>query len=42
VFDSLGEAYYNLNDLFNAKLMYEKVLQLDPNNANAKLMLAKL
>jgi tetratricopeptide (TPR) repeat protein len=42
VFDSLGEAYFTLNDKVNAKLMYEKVLQLEPTNANAKLMLQKL
>lgn len=42
VFDSLGEAYFNLNDKENAILMYNKVLQLEPNNANAKEMLTRL
>lgn len=42
VFDSLGEAYFLLGDKQNATKQYEKVLQLDSSNINAKQMLQKL
>jgi tetratricopeptide (TPR) repeat protein len=41
-FDSLGEAYYKMGNKAEAKKQYEKVLELEPNNANAKVMLEKL
>jgi len=42
VYDSLGEAYLAQKDTSSALLSYEKVLVLQPNNANAKEMIAKI
>lgn len=42
VWDSLGEAYMNKGDKETAKQNYKKVLELDPQNGNAKKMLEKL
>jgi CubicO group peptidase (beta-lactamase class C family) len=42
VWDSLGEAYMNKGDKPLAIENYKKVLELDPNNQNAKKMLEKL
>jgi CubicO group peptidase (beta-lactamase class C family) len=42
VYDSLAEAYMNMNDKENAILFYKKSLQLDPSNDNAKRMIEKL
>jgi tetratricopeptide (TPR) repeat protein len=42
VWDSLGEAYMNAGNKKEAILNYEKSLAKNPNNANAKNMLAKL
>lgn len=41
-FDSLGEAYLNSGDREKAKENYEKVLELDPDNQNAKAVLEQL
>ncbi len=41
-FDSLAEAYMNKGDKKNAILFYQKSLQLDPGNENAKKMIEKL
>lgn len=40
--DSLAECYLNLGDQENAKLNYEKSLELNPNNLGAKEALKKL
>jgi tetratricopeptide (TPR) repeat protein len=42
VFDSLGEAYMKAGNTKLAQENYEKVLALDPANANAKAMLIKI
>jgi len=42
VYDSRGEAYYNLKDFALAKKDYERSLLLNPMNDNAKAMLLKL
>lgn len=41
-YDSLGEAYLKKGDKKNASVNYNKVLQLDPGNENAKRMLESL
>jgi len=41
-FDSLGEAYFNAGNKADAKMNYEKVLQLKPGDENALKMLDKL
>jgi len=41
-FDSLGEAYVKIGDKASAIKQYEKVLELDPENENAKKMLEQL
>jgi len=41
-FDSLGEAYMNKGDKISAIKNYEKSIQLDPTNENAKDMIKKL
>ena len=41
-YDSLGEAYLKKGDKENASVNYNKVLQLDPGNENAKWMLEKI
>lgn len=42
VYDSLGEAYMVKGDKVNAILNYEKSLELNPDNQNAKNMLEKM
>ena len=42
VWDSLGEAYMNKGDKKLAITNYKKVLELDPQNGNAKKMIEKL
>lgn len=42
VFDSLGEAYMLIGDNANAITNYQKSLDLDPSNDNAKQMIQKL
>ena len=42
VWDSLGEAYKNKGDNDMAIKNYRKVLELDPQNQHAKMMLDKL
>jgi len=42
VWNSLAEAYMKAGDAKNAQLNYEKALNLDPKNENAKEMLKKL
>ncbi len=41
-FDSLGEVYYEMGDIADARKNYEKVLSMQPDNANAKKMLEKM
>lgn len=41
-YDSLGEALFNAGKYAEAKTNYEKVIQMQPNNVNAKLMLEKI
>lgn len=41
-YDSLGEAYYKMGNKEEAKKQYERVLELEPKNINAKEMLEKL
>ena len=41
-YDSLGEAYMNIGDKENAIVNYKKVLELRPQNENAKKMIEKL
>jgi len=41
-YDSLGEAYMMTGNKKDAVSNYEKVLQMDPQNENAKRMLEKL
>jgi tetratricopeptide (TPR) repeat protein len=41
-FDSLGEAYLVAGNKENSKACYERVLELDPQNENAKNQLAKI
>jgi cytochrome c-type biogenesis protein CcmH/NrfG len=41
-YDSLAEAYMKNGDKELAVTNYNKSLQLDPNNSNAKVMLEKL
>lgn len=40
--DSLGEIYFDQERYEDAKVTYEKVLELDPENENAKEMLEKI
>lgn len=42
VYDSLGEAYLKKGDKINAKKNYQKVLDLQPGNPNAKKILEEL
>lgn len=42
VYDSLGEAYFNIGNKEEARKNYEKVLSISPTNENAKKMLEKL
>lgn len=42
VFDSLGEAYYKQGDKEKALLNYKKSIVLDPDNGDAKKIIAKL
>lgn len=42
VYDSRGEAYFNKKDYQNSKKDYQKVLELEPTNPNAKNMLLKI
>jgi tetratricopeptide (TPR) repeat protein len=42
LYDSLGEAYMRTGDMKNAILSYEKSLQLNPGNENAKKILDKI
>ena len=42
VYDSLGEGYIKSGDRAHALQNYEKALELDPKNSNAKKMLAEL
>jgi tetratricopeptide (TPR) repeat protein len=42
VYDSLGEAYFNIGNKAEARKNYEKVLSISPTNENAKKMLEKL
>lgn len=42
VWDSLGEAYMKAGNMKMAEQRYEKVLQIDPENKNAKAMLKKI
>lgn len=42
VFDSLGEAYETIGDKLNAKLIFEKIVELDPKNTNAIEKLKRL
>jgi hypothetical protein len=42
VYDSLGEAYMIKGDKANAILNYEKSLELNPDNENARNMIAKM
>jgi len=41
-YDSLGEVYYTIGDIAEARKNYEKVLSMQPDNANAKKMLEKM
>lgn len=41
-FDSLGEAYFMTGNKEEAKINYLKVLEMNPNNENAKKMLEKI
>jgi Tfp pilus assembly protein PilF len=41
-YDSLGEAYLASGDRAQARANYEKSLELNPENANAKAKLAEL
>ncbi|HLY70110.1 MAG TPA: hypothetical protein VKR53_10315 [Puia sp.] len=42
VFDSLGEYYFKTGNKSLARENYQKVLQMEPDNANAKKMIAQL
>ncbi len=42
IWDSLGQAYYNNDNLNSAKIAYEKALTLDSENSYAREMVAKL
>jgi tetratricopeptide (TPR) repeat protein len=42
VFDSLGEYYFKMGNKSLAKKNYQKVLQMEPGNENAKKMIAQL
>jgi len=42
VYDSRGEAYFNKKDYQNSKKDYQKVLELEPTNQNAKEVLLKI
>jgi CubicO group peptidase (beta-lactamase class C family) len=42
VYDSRGEAYFNKKEYLLSKSDYQKVLELDPTNQNAKQMLLKI
>jgi len=42
VYDSMGEAFYNKGDLKSAILNYNKSLELNPKNDNAKQMIEKI
>lgn len=41
-YDSLGEAYFVAKNYTKSKKLYEKVLELDANDSNAKAMLVKM
>ena len=41
-FDSLAESYFNNGQIETSKQAYQKALELSPENANAKEMLAKI
>ena len=41
-FDSLGEAYFHTKQFQKAKIEYDKVLELDPENEGARTMLDKI
>lgn len=41
-YDSRGEAYFNKKDYVSSKADYQKVLELEPSNQNAKEMLHKI
>ena len=41
-YDSLGEAYFQNGEMKKAMMYYEKSLELNPDNANAKAMLDRL
>jgi tetratricopeptide (TPR) repeat protein len=41
-YDSLAEAYFTKGDKSKAKKYYRKSLELNPDNANAKMMLEKM
>ena len=38
----LGSIYYKLKDLDNAKLSWEKALELDPSNQSLKIFLKRV
>lgn len=42
VYDSMGEAYYNKGDFALSVLNYKRSLELDPENEQAKNMIAKM
>jgi tetratricopeptide (TPR) repeat protein len=42
VYDSRGEAYFNKKEYTLSKTDYQKVLELDPTNNNAKEMILKI
>jgi len=42
VFNSLGEAYMNIGDKINAKKNFERSLELNPQNGNARKILEQL
>lgn len=42
IFDSLAECCYKMGNKAEAKMYYEKVLELNPKSENAKMMLEKL
>lgn len=42
VYDSRGEAYFNKKEYLNSKKDFQKVLELEPTNQNAKDMLSKI
>lgn len=42
VYDSRGEAYFNKKEYLTSRKDYQKVLELEPTNQNAKEMLSKI